>query len=106
MPTHRPGRRPAGKDLSRPSHHNRRDPAPRLQHRKRDTMFRAISRWTLLLAALLCLSAAAPAAQAQAQLQTLVAWGGDYAGQVSGTPTTGTYSAVSAGNVHSVAIRS
>ena len=56
-------------------------------------MFRAIFRWTMLLAALLCLSAAAPAAQAQA----LLSWGADFDYQVSGMPTTGTYAAVAAG---------
>src|SRR5437660_418319 len=73
-------------------------------------MLRPISRWTMLLAALLCLSAAAPSAQAQTQLTALVSWGMDANGQVSspsmpGMPTTGSYSAAAAGQWHSVAIR-
>src|SRR5438067_3305384 len=68
----------------------------------RPTMFHAISRWTMLLAALLGVSAAASGAQSQAQLRALVSWGYDGDFEVSATPTTGTYSAVSAGGFHSV----
>ena len=66
-------------------------------------MIRAISRCMMLFAALLFMCAAG---HVQAQLTALISWGvDDQYGQVSNTPKSGTYSAVSTGLLHTVAIR-
>src|SRR5437016_5318497 len=66
---------------------------------------RVTSPFTLMaLLALLCLSAAAPGVHASGG--PLVSWGDDSDGQVSGTPTVGTFSAVAAGSGYSVVLRS
>src|SRR5215207_6225176 len=75
-------------------------------HTMRRTLTTIGARTRLLAALLAALLSLMPLGAARAaESGTVVAWGQDNGGQVSGRPTDAGYTAIAAGNVHSLALR-